>query len=167
MTRADIQQSIVFINKIIASNNPRVAVAVLKQHGYQTQYDIISADQIEGALLNLYTSSPVEYVQAIKQIPYISDITNWTTSPDTKEKIKSIAKSLNINTGNQSSKTDWSSLWEGIKDGISTTITTMGGGSTTISTPLISPWVAFLVLILAIAAILFLVLKFGKQTTQQ
>lgn len=162
MTQQDLNNAIIFINRIIASNNPKVAISTLKKYGYKSQYDIISADQIEKALMDLYVSSPMEYADAIREIGYKEDITNWTTSPDTKERIKALANQFGIDTS--IAKFSLSDLWQQIKNGITSTTTAIGGGSTTTTKPAVPAWVILLIALLGISAMIFVAVRYKKVT---
>lgn len=163
MTQQELNAAVIAINKIIASNNPVAAVDALKKYGFQTKFDVLPAADIEKALLELYTANPSTYFQVIKEIPYRDTITNWTTSPETKQNIYNIASQLGVNqlNGNPSAKIDFGNIWHSI-------VTTIGGSSTTnpnvvttTSQPLLSTtWIVILAII-GFAAIIFVLWDAG------
>lgn len=159
-TLQDQKAAVLFLNKVAASNNPVAAIAALKRHGYQTQFDILPADQIENALLGMYVSNPSTYFAVLKEIPYKSDITNWTTAPDTKNKIQSIASQFGYSTPS-TGKFDWSNVWSNVVNLISGGTTTTPGSDTQTSQPAVKPLVLIILALIAIISII-LTSKFVK-----
>lgn len=171
MTNQELNTAIIAINKIIASNNPVVAVAALKRNGYQTQFDVLSAAQIEKALIEFYNANPNVYSQIIQQVPYREDITNWTTSPDTKTNIRNIAAQLGLTQsqrgtsgsggGNQFYGLNLGDLWKQIVGSIGGTATTNPNVITTTTQPVFSTTTIVILVLLAIAAIIFILWDAG------
>lgn len=164
MTTQQQNAAVATINKIIASNNPTTAVSVLKQNGFQTQFDVLPADQIESALNNLYNSNRATYLNVVKQIPYREDITNWTTSPDTKTSIRNIANQMGLT---QPAKPgmfygiNFGNLWNQIIGGIGGTATQNPNVSTTTTQPAYSATVIIILTVLGLALLTFVLWKTG------
>lgn len=173
MTAQELNTTVIAINRIIASNNPVVAVTALKNYGYQTQFDVLPADQIEKALFNLYTTKPDVYFNVIRQIPYRANITNWTTSRETKQNIINIANQIgatsrgtnNIGAGGGTGQTfgdlDVSGWWNTIITSIGGSAVTKGDIITTTTKPLISTTTIVIISVIAFLAIIFLLWESG------
>lgn len=163
MTIQEKRAAIIYINKVIASNNPTAAVAALKNNGYKSQFDILPAYQIENALLELYTANPSLYFQSIRAIPYREDITNWTTSPDTKQRIRTIANQLGISV--PTGKIDFQGIWNSIIGTIGGTSTTTPGEDIQTSEPAIKATTLIILVVMIIVAVVVTYLFMFKKAS--
>lgn len=163
LTQDEARAAKLFINKVIASNNPAAAVRVLKKYGYKTQFDVLSADQIEKALLELLYGNPSRYYAVMQEIPYRQDITNWTTSPDTKQKIRNIAYKVGLSDATAKGDVNWQEIWGTVVSSLGGTTMTNPDVVTETSGPALKPGTIILISSIGILAI-FLIWFLNRKT---
>lgn len=164
-TQAELKAAKLYLNKVIASNNPVVAVKALKKHGYQTQFDVLPADQIEKALLEMLYADPSKYNSVVSEIPYRQDITNWTTSPDTKQKLANIYKQLGLGGSNSSSRLNLNigDIWNSITGALGGSSTSNPDVITNVVEPAVSAGIIIIIAVTGIGSIVLLYLLASKR----
>ena len=160
MTPSELRSSAIIVNSIIATNNPRVATDALRREGYQSTYDIMGAAEIETVLLNIYDRDPLKWTKIVSYVPYRTDITNSSTSPEVKQTIVDLATRLNIITPEQNatSKFSLSDLFDKLKGIIGGNTVNNPSKDETIVEPAVKPLTVVIVVIVALAAT-YLLLK--------
>lgn len=164
-TQAELKAAKLYLNKVIASNNPVAAVKALKKYGYQTQFDVLPADQIEKALLEMLYADPAKYYAVVREVPYRQDITNWTTSPETKQKLANIYKQLGLGGSNASSKLNLNigDIWNSITGALGGTTTNNPDVVTNVVEPAVSAGLIIIIAVSGIGAIVLLYLLASKK----
>lgn len=96
MTSQELKSAAIRINQIIATNNPKGVTEALKREGYPTQFDIMSADDIEKALLGIYNLDPLKWNRIVSSVSYNPQVTNSSTTPEAKQYIINLGRNLNM-----------------------------------------------------------------------
>lgn len=88
----DTQLAVASLINLVANNNPTGALGALKNiAGYKTEFDIMSAPQVESLLWQLYNADKNRFWAVMQAIPYRTDKLDWTTSPQTISKLQNLA----------------------------------------------------------------------------
>lgn len=147
------------INHIIAFNNPVAASQVLRKYGYNVG---ASSTDIENALMQLFRTNEKAYFTAIREIPYLENANNWTTSSESKANITNLATQLGIVSVDSRAKINFSNIWNQI-------VTSIGGATTNAPTtvnvttePVIGAGMIIFLALFGIAAIIFVFWFFGR-----
>lgn len=158
MTLQQLRSSAIRINQIVATNNPKGVTDALKREGYPTQFDIMSADDIEKALLGIYNLDPLKWNRILSSVSYNPQVTNSSTTPETKQYIINLGRSLNMPGSDvaSASRFDFSGAIHWITGLITGTTVNNSNTVTSTTTPAVKTGIVILVTILAIGAILSL-----------
>lgn len=164
MTQQEIRRSVLTINDTIATNNPTGLTTVLKAVGYpvDNRFDSLSHADLTKALWDLYNTDKAKWAQVIRSVPFNYEKTDASTSPATRATFESITRSFNpvddsLNATARGEKKWYQTAAEYLL-GATTTVTYGPGG---VSSPKISPWFYFglIIAIITILVILWFAFK--------
>lgn len=164
MTDRELKSAVISVNNAFAENNPKGLTAALRGIGYpvDNRFDILSYDELNNALINLYNSNQQKWGEVVGAVKFNYEKTDSSTSQNTKAAFENIIKSLDSNYVSPSSTgkftlPKWAETAIGLLVGQTTTVHT-GTPPPPAPTP-VWAYVGLTVIGLAIVAIVFFALR--------
>lgn len=166
MNQNDLRLAVIAVNNTLATNNPKGVTDALRNFGYPVdgQFDILSYDALNKALLDIYDTDRQKWGQIVKSVKFNYEKTDSSTTQNTKTFFENIIRSIDPNYVSSSTTgkfqiPSWMQTAIGLIVGQTTTTHVIPGDVQFQSKASAWVYVAYAILGLAIVGIVYITFK--------